>query len=277
MSSEGALASMRTNELADSQHPHAQGESRRLIPDGLEVVPDGQDGKEVVQPEKEVLHSSATAPHRDVKEPLIQPDETFTPQQDGPRKRRICGLRPKSFWILLAVGLVLAVGLGIGLGVGLSSGDSPSNSDDSPSATATSAPTPSASVQSRALIGGALNASYYSDRGAWNGSGLANNLQTLGPEYENQPDNGQNLVMYYQHHSGDIRWQRLASNARWLRGPEDREIVASDAKNSTGISAVNYNQDGADVWHVFCKGPQPRILQISPKVCRVLANARHRY
>jgi hypothetical protein len=58
--------------------------------------------------------------------------------------------------------------------------------------------------------------------------------------------------MYYQHHSGDIRFQRLTSEGAWVGGTQS-EIVASNAKNSTPLSAVAYVQNGTSQWHVFCK------------------------
>lgn len=58
--------------------------------------------------------------------------------------------------------------------------------------------------------------------------------------------------MYFQHHSGDIRWERLTSTGSWVGGSES-EIVASDAKNSTPISAVAYVLNGTSTWHIFCK------------------------
>lgn len=62
------------------------------------------------------------------------------------------------------------------------------------------------------------------------------------------------LVMYFQHHSGDIRFQRLTSDGNWVGGSQS-EIVASNAKNGTPLSAVAYVQNGTSQWHVFCRFP----------------------
>jgi hypothetical protein len=58
--------------------------------------------------------------------------------------------------------------------------------------------------------------------------------------------------MYFQHHSGDIRFERLTAEGSWVGGSQS-EIVASNAKNSTPLSAVAYVQNGTSQWHVFCK------------------------
>ncbi|TKA81928.1 hypothetical protein B0A55_01921 [Friedmanniomyces simplex] len=58
------------------------------------------------------------------------------------------------------------------------------------------------------------------------------------------------LVMYFQHHSGEIRWQQLSSQGAWLGG-DVSEIVAVDAKNSTPLSAVAYAMNGTSTWHIF--------------------------
>lgn len=66
-----------------------------------------------------------------------------------------------------------------------------------------------------------------------NGSGIALASQSFGV------NNYGELVMYFQHHSGQIRWQRLDSSGDWVGGT-DSEVAAYDAKNGTPISAVAY-------------------------------------
>ena len=54
------------------------------------------------------------------------------------------------------------------------------------------------------------------------------------------------IVMYFQHHSGQLRSAQLASDGTW-QGGDVTNIVAADAKNGTPISAVAYarNQTAA--------------------------------
>ena len=49
--------------------------------------------------------------------------------------------------------------------------------------------------------------------------------------------------------------KRRYSGGNWVGGTES-EIVASDAKNSTPISAVAYVLNGSSTWHIFCE-PNP--------------------
>lgn len=135
---------------------------------------------------------------------------------------------------------MIAIALGVGLGVGLGVQNKHKSSSSSPSATTSAsggAPTSSPALSSDYYIGGALNPSYYSKTGAFNGTGLALASQSFG-----SGDYGE-LVLYFQHHTGSVRWQRLTPDAGWVGGSES-EIVASDAKNSTPLSAVAYSLNG---------------------------------
>jgi hypothetical protein len=120
---------------------------------------------------------------------------------------------------------------------------SPANTSSTP----TPSPTPNADPYA---IGGAINPEYYTSKGAFNGSGIALASQSFASNLQDAPLGS--LVMYYQHHSGDIRFQRLTSEGAWVGGTQS-EIVASNAKNSTPLSAVAYVQNGTSQWHVFCK------------------------
>jgi hypothetical protein len=240
---------------------------------GLEVVPDGQDGPQLDLPEKEAVQQqwSARQPEKEVVEPLTGPDmQSFLPARGSHGRRRLCGLRRKVFWILmLVIALLVAVGLGVGLGVGfgLSSGPeeakanmpesrpttttatTAATSQDSPDAAETSA-----SAVAKALrIGGSLDRSYFSQEGVWNGSGIACNWQSFASNYGDAPEDGESPVVYYQHRGGAIRWMRYTTKGEWARGSSDSEIVASDAKNSTPISAVSYDVAGIQHRHIFCK------------------------
>lgn len=82
-------------------------------------------------------------------------------------------------------------------------------------------------------IGGALNAKYLSKKGAFNGSGIA-----LAGESWN-PETGTLFTLYFQHHTGDLRQMKYTKGQKWIGGSKS-EIIASDAKNATPISAVAY-------------------------------------
>lgn len=61
----------------------------------------------------------------------------------------------------------------------------------------------------------------------------------------------ENLVMYFQHQTGQIRWMRLASNGSWIGG-DTSTVIADDAKMNTPISAISYIWNGASFRRVYC-------------------------
>lgn len=142
--------------------------------------------------------------------------EVHDPPMQTPRKR--------NKWLLLLAALALlmciAVGLGVGLGVGLTRNQGNKNKN---------------SASSHVPI---------SRTGAFNGSGLA-----LASESFASGGYG-NIVMYFQHHTGQIRSTQLGSDGQW-RGGDATSIVATDAKNATPIAAVAYARNKKAFWHIF--------------------------
>lgn len=62
-------------------------------------------------------------------------------------------------------------------------------------------------------------------------------------------------TVYYQHYGGDIRYVQLTIDGTFVGGSPS-EVVASDAKNSTPISVVQYVVDAnlpsaTSIWHLF--------------------------
>ena len=74
---------------------------------------------------------------------------------------------------------------------------------------------------------------FLSKVGALNGSGIALASESFGSGGYGS------IVMYFQHHSGQIRQAQLARNGDWAGG-DVTQIVAVDAKNATPIAAVAY-------------------------------------
>jgi hypothetical protein len=233
------------------------------LPDGLEVARPIEHDKQVVQAEKEVSYLEDDFPIP-VEREHVEPSHGWVGEavgrwlggdgeKSGPHNRTVCGMRIKLLFILLAVGTVFILGLAKGLGVGLSPKASGKSSSES-NGTATSA---SPTIQQASSIGGGLDDSYYSNKGAWNGSGLAHTWQTFSSDLEGQAKGETDVVMYYQHHSGAIRWMRRTGPTGWLRGPDIWEDVAVDAKNATPISAMYLMQNYTSLAHVFCKHSHP--------------------
>jgi hypothetical protein len=94
-----------------------------------------------------------------------------------------------------------------------------------------------------------MNPTYYSNAGAFNGSGIALASQSFAQSLDSGSQGS--LVMYFQHHSGDIRYAQLDPKGQWIGG-DFSETVAQDAKNSTPLSAVAYALNGTSTWHIFC-------------------------
>ena len=163
------------------------------------------------------------------KEVAFHPETPHSePENQGHRgqgsQKRFCGLRKWTFIALTLAILIIVAALAIGLGVGLWARNSPDNTS----------PAQSSNIgTSDYSIGGALNPAYYSKKSAFNGTGIA-----LASESFDGGTHG-DLVMYFQHWSGQIRWQELNDQGQWVGG-DITTVVASDAKNSTPLSAVAY-------------------------------------
>ena len=132
--------------------------------------------------------------------------------------RTYCGLRRPRFLLLFAASilLVLAIGLGVGLGVGLNRSSSYAVSHSlclySP-LTRNSPSNPSnavSPVNTGYLVGGAIDLKYYTTEGAFNGSGIALASQSFTRDLSEGTQGS--IVMYFQRHSGDIRWVQLGND-----------------------------------------------------------------
>lgn len=99
-----------------------------------------------------------------------------------------------------------------------------------------------------------INPAYLSKTGAFNGTGLAIASQSFG-------SGGYGIInVYFQHWTGQIRKTQLAQDGTW--SPADStNIVATDARNATPISAVAYAMDNMATWHIFYIDQQNYIRQ----------------
>jgi hypothetical protein len=230
-------------------------QSLALIPAGLEVVPDT--GKEPVHVEKEVAQAEKEAisgEEKEVVNPEKEPDGWHAILQGPTGNRKIWGLRVRIFAALLVL-VVAVIALAVGLGVGLSKRHVDGTPNASAGSTSNSTDSSTTPTSAEYRIGGSIDPSYYSRKGAWNGTGIALASQSV-------PDAPLgSLVMYFQHHSGEIRYTRLNSNGDWVGG-SGSELVATNAKNSTPLSAVSYVSNGTSHWHIFCESHFHRTHQI---------------
>lgn len=119
-----------------------------------------------------------------------------------------------------------------------------------PSGTSNNQSSSSADVGSSSGVG--THGAILSTKGAFNGSGISvlssqfSNISSPSPE-----DDESNLLVFFQHHSGEIRWMKQTGADAW-DGGSGNEVAASDARNGTPISAMSARPDGVRQWHVFC-------------------------
>lgn len=140
--------------------------------------------------------------------------------------------------------LILGIALGVGLGVGLPSNDKKSGTLESGS---TADETGSASAASG------------SSKGAFNGTGISMRRQgdltnlTSGVAGTGDSD-PRNLLLVYQHYTGDIRWMQRSWPDTWLGGSES-ESITTWGKNGTPLSlmATGSSEESKAEWHVFCE------------------------
>lgn len=261
------------NGTFDQHHaPEAQEPSLAVLKDplahpGLEVTLAHENDKHLVnnvdQGEKQVFNheEKEVVPSNDRPVGSSVPSGWHGYKSHKPNtSRRICGMERTFFWNLL-IAVLHVTALAIGLEVGLSSrqsGETSSTSPTSHTASPTTSPIPcsSATPTTNELlqIGGGIDPSYYTKSGSWNGSGIVYIWQNFTQDWDDILfTNEYSHVVYFQHDSGEIHWMRQTSDFSWKEGPQDLLIVATDARNSMPISAMQYTSNGTNYWNVFCK------------------------
>jgi hypothetical protein len=89
-----------------------------------------------------------------------------------------------------------------------------------------------------------VNPAYLSKTGAFNGTGLAIASYSFG-------NGGYGIInVFFQHWTGELRKIQLMSDGSW-QGGDSTNIVATNARNATPISAVAYALDQKSTWHIF--------------------------
>ncbi|CAI9636034.1 hypothetical protein GT037_001068 [Alternaria burnsii] len=152
-----------------------------------------------------------------------------------PKDDRKCGMKKRTFFILIGVIVIAIVALALGLGLGLGL-----NKDDSDEGTVH----PFCRENPESCIGGSLNSEYLSKKGVFNGTGIA-----LAGESWNK---GQRRIftLYFQHHTGDIRFMQYTTDRKWIGGGK-AQTVAGDAKDASPISAVAFALNETQYFHIF--------------------------
>ncbi|QDS76051.1 hypothetical protein FKW77_005520 [Venturia effusa] len=177
--------------------------------------------------ETQGMEVASEGSHHAKEKPFPEEDEKYPVHPEGQpvekKRRRVCGTDIPLWLGLTAFLVAIAVGLGVGLGVGL---------------TRTKTSHPSMSINSHS------NPAHLSRTGAFNGSGLALASYSFG-------SGGYGVInVFFQHWTGQLRKMQLLENGDWSGG-DSTNIVATDAKNGTPISAVAYAMDRKSTVHIF--------------------------
>ncbi|KAL2038406.1 hypothetical protein N7G274_008745 [Stereocaulon virgatum] len=198
------------------EHRSDGGTSPMTSPGLGSVLSAESEGKEMYQ-----TFGIRNSAEKEMVSPSIAENEGKEVARSPPERRK----RP---WLFLIIGAIacLVIGLAVGLGVGL-----------------TRKSTTTAPPKTLPSSGGA-NSSYLSTVGAFNGSGIALASQSF------SSGGYGSIVMYFQHHTGQLRQAQLGSDGTW-KGGDITQVVAADAKNGTPIAAVAYARNNTAAWHIF--------------------------
>lgn len=209
--------------------------------DGLEALPHGKQqpyasGIEVIESDdKETVETQAY--YGDAANFHPSSDDLYARPGPKPRRRRV--LIIGGIALLLILGIALGVGLGIGLQPGSDSHEVQHSQSSSPPTT-TGSPLPP-------------------DQGAFDGTGISVRRQSdllnlTSGEVGTTGEDPRNLLLVYQHHSGDLRWMQRVWPNTW-RGGSKSETITDDAKGGTPLSIMASGVEGESKqeWHVFCE------------------------
>lgn len=156
--------------------------------------------------------------------------------------------RKRRNWLIGGVILlvILGVALGAGLGVSLHTDDRETEGASSTS----SKPDSAAGSEAKSTL---------STRGAFNGSGISmrrqgNLLNLTSGEMGTSNNDDRNLLLAFQHHTGDLRWMQRVWPNTW-QGGSASESITSAAKNATPLSIMGSasTKEGVFEWHVICR------------------------
>ena len=170
--------------------------------------------------------------------PTVAPS-SLQPATPPVTRKRICGL-PKRWFLAIALLLlcaVIAIAVSLGVVLGTRHKHSSQPVPTPPPPTNTSSPTPTGDPDYS--IGGAYSPQYYSDSGAFNGSGMAIASVNFGVDAS--------IYVFFQKYTGEIEQYISHADGSWA----DVTTVAHDARNSTPLSAVAYIVDEVANWHLF--------------------------
>lgn len=90
--------------------------------------------------------------------------------------------------------------------------------------------------------------------GVFNGTGLDINSAAFVQNFPGFANQSAQVILYFQHHSGDLRWAGLNDSGWFGGGPN--QTIATDAKNATSISTAAFAYNSKNYWRIYCKSYQ---------------------
>ncbi|SLM41057.1 hypothetical protein LPUS_11955 [Lasallia pustulata] len=196
---------------------------------GLEVVP-SENPYQVQYPqvlfgkeEKEVCHSNTTPPETDA----VQPSNS------NPRRRS----KRRWWWMAAVVTAIVMAGMIAGIGEGLQH-KRKRTAKEAP-AVGTTPPNNITSSPSNNTLN--LNTSEPSTTWAFNGTGLS-----IVPSHNVFDE----IFMYFQHSSGEIRYSQLTDSG-WSGGESAQRVISSNVKNGTRLTGISTQAGNVSTRYLF--------------------------
>ncbi|KAK5944027.1 hypothetical protein PMZ80_003308 [Knufia obscura] len=162
-------------------------------------------------------------------------------QQEQPKKRPFY----KRWWFwLIIVALVIIIAVAVACGVVFGTKKSNEHTTTPPGYTPPGDGTNGTSTNADpdTSVGGYLNSAFYSESGAWNGSGIAIASANT--------DADQSIYAFFQDSTGLLQYTLMDPSGQWnLVGPVNSGSYK--ALNGTPLSAVQHQLGAELVWHIF--------------------------
>lgn len=175
--------------------------------------------------------------------PQVWPDNHHHQQPQEQAKKRPFYKRWWFWLIIIACIIIIAVAVACGVVFGTKKSDKGSDPDvetSSSGGNGTSGTNTNADPDTS--VGGYLNSAYYSESGAWNGSGIAIAAANM--------DADQSIYGFYQDWTGTLQYALMDPSGEWnIVGPVNSGSYK--ALNGTPLSTVQHQVGAQLVWHLF--------------------------
>lgn len=160
-------------------------------------------------------------------------------QHEKPRKRPF--YKRWLFWLIIVI-LVILIAVGVALGVVFGTKKKNEVNPNPPNPTGAVGGQDNPNVDIQTSVGGYINNNYYSESGAWNGSGIA--IAAANSNYD------LSIYAFYQDSDGKLQFTLSNPQGQWNQiGPVN--AGAPKALNGTPLSTVAHQVGNELRWHLF--------------------------